>query len=291
MHHQHGTPLHELDDEVTVGNTGHGVHDQAVEAELLGDGLTVDVERVACKRTTAKRGLVDASLELAESLQVGREEGAVHEHPVAPSDGLCALQVGVARHDMLDIALSTRGDHLEEVHQVALKHIQLIPEPQTHVGRDLIVPATASVQLASNVLADDLPQPPLVGSVDVLVDAGLDLEGVVLPFLEDLLETTLDLRELMLGQELVVLVGAGVGDAAADVLRVEDAVEVDGLVVLGHDRVLAAGEAASPELSGRGCNLFVGHDCGICEWDRVCEGDGGWFSKSTNARYESQWLL
>jgi hypothetical protein len=99
--------------------------------------------------------------------------------------------------------------------------------------------------------------------VDVLVDAGLDLESVVLPFLEDLLETTLDLGELMLGQQLVVLVGAGVGDAAADVLRVEDAVEVDGLVVLGHDRVLAAGEAASPELSGRGSDLFVGHDCAV----------------------------
>jgi hypothetical protein len=42
-------------------------------------------------------------------------------------------------------------------------------QPDAHVCRDLVVPAPAGVQLAADILADDLAQSALVGGVDVLV--------------------------------------------------------------------------------------------------------------------------
>ena len=50
-------------------------------------------------------------------------------------------------------------------------------QPNTHIRSDLIVPASTSVQLASNVLADNLGQAAFVGGVNILV-VRLDLELV-----------------------------------------------------------------------------------------------------------------
>lgn len=44
-----------------------------------------------------------------------------------------------------------------------------IYQPDPHVGRNLIVPASARVKLASNILANDLRQSTFIGSMDVLV--------------------------------------------------------------------------------------------------------------------------
>ena len=73
-----------------------------------------------------------------------------------PSDRLCSLQMGVAWHYMLDLLLRSRSNDLQEVRKVALKVVQLIPQPESHVRSHLIIPASSGVKLTSNVFANDL---------------------------------------------------------------------------------------------------------------------------------------
>lgn len=157
---------------------------------------------------------------------------------MAPADGLGALQVGLTRHDVVDLGLGALRDDAQEALEEGLELVELVAQPQAHVGGDLLVAAAAGVQLAGDVLADDLAQAALVGGVDVLVGAGDDLEGAGPPLLLDLVG--LDLLELFLGQAAGLCVCTGEGDGTEDVLLVEDVVEGEGLVVLLHKGVEAA---------------------------------------------------
>ncbi|KAL1304814.1 hypothetical protein AAFC00_003742 [Neodothiora populina] len=96
------------------------------------------------------------------------------------------------------------------------------------------------MKLAGNVGANDLTQSTLVGSVNVLVNARLDVELVCPPFLLDSLESSLNLREFVFAQDTAILVAASPRDRSADILRVESAVKINGLVIGDHYRVEAA---------------------------------------------------
>lgn len=195
---------------------------------------------------------VDPLADLAQPLDVVGEGEAVAQHPVAPADGLGALKVGVARHDVVDLCLGALRDDAQEALEGGLELVELVAQPHAHIGGDLLVAAAAGVQLPRDVLADDLAQAASVGGVDVLVGAGDDLEGAGLPLLLDLEQAGLDLLELSLGEAAGFCVCAGEGDGAEDVLLVEDVVEGEGFVLLLHEGVEAAcwGEVMVVSLSG-----------------------------------------
>jgi hypothetical protein len=111
----------------------------------------------------------------------------------------------------------------------------LLDQPKPHVRRDLVVPAPSRVELSSNISTDNLTQPPLVGSVDVLVVL-LDGEAAVAPFLLDLVETATDLGELVGGEDGRggFGEGEGVGLGTGDVDGEEGLVEGEALVELPH---------------------------------------------------------
>ena len=88
---------------------------------------------------------------------------------VRPTERLGALQVGVCGEEGVVLLVGSRDDAVEEVLQVADEDVGLVQEPQSKVGRDLVVSGSTGVQLASNVLADELGKSSLVGGVDVLV--------------------------------------------------------------------------------------------------------------------------
>ena len=67
-----------------------------------------------------------------------------------------------------------------------LDDAQLFPRPHAHAADHLLVAAPAGVELASDILSDNLPKLPLVRRAGFLVNAGDDGEGVRLPFLLDL---------------------------------------------------------------------------------------------------------
>lgn len=263
MLHEHGAPLEGLGDEVTVGNGAHGVPQDTLEAQLLGHHVAVDAEGVTSKGTAAERASVDALDNLTEALEVVGEGEAVGEHPVAPADGLSALQVGVPGHDVIDLALGTGSRQLQEAGKLVVNLAELVAEPHAHVADDLLVAAAAGVELAGDILANDLAESALVGCVNVLVDAGDDGEGASLPLVLDLEKTLLELLKLLLGDDAVLGVGAGKGDAAKDVLLVEHTIEEDALVVLDHKRIEATGESTTPEHAA----LWLGargHGCRLC---------------------------
>ena len=275
VHGERG-PLQRLDDKVAVRHAEKGVSDDAVEAELGCQKLAVDLKGVSGERTAAERALVDALVQLAQALEVaGKGEGVGHD-PVRPADGLCALQMGVSGHEHVHVELGAADVGAQEVLKDDLNVVKLAAKPEAHVGGHLIVARAAGVQLAGNAGADNLAEAALVGSVDVLVDTGDNLEGVGVPLGLDQVQAADKLVALVLGQDAAQLKGLSVGLGALDVGGVHVAVIVDRLVVDSHERIGGAwgesalrltcwtsirrtGEAAAPELcGGHFCGRFVG---------------------------------
>lgn len=156
--HQEAAPLQRLEHKVAVGHGAHRVPQQALEAQLLGHHLPVHAERVAHQRAVAEGAAVDPLADLAQPLEVVGKGESVAQHPVAPADGLCALQVCVPGHDVVDLGRGALGDDGQEALEEAPEPVELVAQLQAHVGGDLLVAAAARVQLPRDVLADDLAQ-------------------------------------------------------------------------------------------------------------------------------------
>lgn len=140
-----GGTLQYLNDEVPVPNCGHAVHNETLEAEFLRQLHPIDAKRISSNGTATKRELVDILLREPYALEVGLERRGITEKPMAPSDRLCPLKMGIARHEAVDVLLRTLRNDLEEIDQVFLNQDQLITEPHAHVGRYLVVAAAASM--------------------------------------------------------------------------------------------------------------------------------------------------
>lgn len=83
------------------------------------------------------------------------------------------------------------------------------------------------MKLARNILPNNLTQPTLIGSVNILIYTMLNDEFIVLPFLKDLVQSLFNGSELLLCENAGPNVGAGKGDRALDVLGIKGLVEVD----------------------------------------------------------------
>lgn len=140
-------------------------------------------------------------------------------------------------HDVVDLGPGTPRDHAQEAGHEALEPVELVElvaQPQTHVGGDLLIAAVAGVQFTGRVLADDSAQAALSRR------CGCPRRCRPPTLVLDLEQACLDLLELVLGQAAGLCVCAGEGDGAEDVLLMEDFVEGQGLAVLLHEGVEAA---------------------------------------------------
>ena len=171
----------------------------------------------------------------------------MRKEEVRPSDGLSTLKMRVTRHECVDL-LPTTGDHdLDEFLEVAFDGLDLVHEPETHIGGDLIVPGPARVQLSTDT-ANEFGETSLVGGVDVFV-IRVNLEGAVLPLLTDLFETSDDNVFFVLAEYARLDEGSGVGLRSTNVLGVHALIVGERLVVGEKERVIFAGEAAAPKLA------------------------------------------
>lgn len=215
--------------------------------------------------------------EVTEAVKIPRERVGVGEEEVGESDGLSALEVSKPRGKVVDPLLGSDGEDANDLLQPLDVLVDLLHEPESHVGRDLVVPAPSRVQLASNVTADDLRQATLVRSVDVLV-VGLDLERPALPFGLDSVEAGADSVELGGSEDRRrgAREGERVGLGSRDIHSVETLVVRKTLVELPHpatqlvsvhlveayqssysQRVGLALETSSPELLGHCFSHFL----------------------------------
>jgi hypothetical protein len=135
--------LQNLDNEVSVADCGHAIHDEPLEAEFFRHLYPINAKGIARNGTATKRELVDILLCELQALEVGLEGCGIAEKPVAPSDRLCPLKMRVARHEVVDILLSTLSGDLEEIKKILLNQNQLITEPHAHIRRYLVVAAAA----------------------------------------------------------------------------------------------------------------------------------------------------
>ena len=170
-----------------------------LEAEVVGDRAAVDLPVDAGQRPGAERhhrGAVEGEL---EAQHVAGEHPEVGEQVVAEVDRLGALQVGVAGHRPVAMALGLRQQPLHrragEVDRLQRVHL----DDHRHVGGDLVVARAAGVELAGE-RADLLAEQALDRHVDVLVGL-LELEAVGADPLAHPVEAGDDLLELVLVED------------------------------------------------------------------------------------------
>lgn len=252
----------------------HRVATDAVHTEFGAEELAVDAEGVAGERARAEGEGGDAAggrrkvrcgergscggyarEEVAETIEVTGEGVGVGEEEVGEADGLSALkdQGGSAGRSSPDSKQVTHLEMRESSSEVvnpllgandenandSLEPLNvlldLLHEPQAHVRRDLIVPAPSSVELATDLGANDLGETALVGGVDVLV-VGLNDERSRLPLALDSVETGADGGELGGGEDGRggLREGEGVGLGTGDVDSIEALVVREALVELPH---------------------------------------------------------
>ncbi len=133
--------------------------------------------------------------------------------------------------------------------QLAPHVVDLVADPQPQVGRNLVVAAAAGVELAAHV-ADPLDQRPLdvhVNVFELLAEgefAGGDL-------VENLFQAGHDLVPLVVGEDAHLGEHQGVGDRAADVVRVKPPIEGHALGELLDTAVRRLVKHTAPRLTGQ----------------------------------------
>lgn len=142
---------------------------------------------------------------------------------MTPPDRLCALKVRIPRHQQFNLHFRPTRHHLQQINQVPINHPQFIPKPQPHIRRNLLVPTPPRMQLPSDLAPNNLTQPPLIRSMDILIRL-LGLKRTIFPLLPHLLEPFFNPLKLSTRQDPSVLIRARKGDGAGYVLGVEDAV-------------------------------------------------------------------
>ena len=98
MHAKHGRRVEKIGGEITVGDGVEAVLGNRAETERAGERGAVHWKRAAGERARAERQGGGPFAGLCQPLPIPRQRPEVPERPVTPADGLCRLQVGVARH-------------------------------------------------------------------------------------------------------------------------------------------------------------------------------------------------
>src|SRR6185369_11116478 len=209
------------------------------------------------ERGGAERQPVGARADLAHPLGVAREHLDVREQVVRERDRLRDLQVREAGQDGLGVLrceLDERALHVAEQHA---DRLDLLAQPQPHVGRDLVVARAAGVQLLTGV-AGELDQARLDVEVDVL-EIDPPLERLLLDLFGDLRHAAADRGEVGCGDDAAVGEHRRVREAALDVGAPEALVERDAGRVTLHELARRLRKARRPGL-GFLLELVRGHE-------------------------------
>ena len=266
-----GTPVHEI-----FGVAAHGVRDNgevgfefkhhvamayridtvranAVKSEFLRDEGAVVREGGTGHGSATQRKFAVQFQEVVEALHVAAH-GKEHAHQVmAEVDGLCLLQVRVARHHFAEVFLR-EVEHLFHQRNFegadfggAVTHVEL------EVRADLVVTAAARVDLLAEG-TDAFGKHAFHGHVDVFIGfLPQVLAGLVI--LEDAGEAIANLLVVGLAEHAGFHQALAVADAAFDVFFDEFGVELQAEAQVHHALRHAASEAACPHV---GLGTFLG---------------------------------
>jgi hypothetical protein len=201
--------------EVPVAHAVQAVAAHGGKAECLRQPGAVDGKGIAGQRAGPEREHRRAPGTIGQPFHITRECPEVGQAPMRERDRLCPLQVRISRHESLHVSVCLFQQLGLQMGDLGLEIGNLLQYVQPLVGGDLVVPAAAGVQLARGG-ADDLPQSPFDGGVDVLI-VRLDLKAAVSEFGMNLLQAIYELRRFVLSEDTGLGEGVCVGDATADI--------------------------------------------------------------------------
>ena len=165
---------------------------------------------------------------------------------MAKGDGLGALQVGVAGHNSGGILRRLPADDLDELHDVSLQGVAVIPQGQADIQRHLIVAAAAGVQ-ALACIADAGGQGLLHEGMHIL-GVGVDLQRTACQIVGNGGQPAEDILAVLFGDDALLGQHSGVDPAAAHILRDHALIEPDGGVEVVDAAVHRLGKPTLPEL-------------------------------------------
>jgi hypothetical protein len=231
-----------VQDEVAVGHRVERVRRYRGEAQLLGDHRAVGVEAHAGQRPGPQRHDAGRRVRVLEALAIAQQHPGVGEQVVREVDRLGALEVGVARHRPVEVALGGVRQRAGERRRAVRGRRSRLAREERHVGGDLVVARARRVQ-ASADRTDELGQPTLDRHVDVLV-AGREREPVLGQLASDRVEPREQHVAVGLGDDAAGRQHPRVGARLRHVMAPQAAVELKRRVERPEGRVLGLGEAA-----------------------------------------------
>ncbi len=160
---------------------------------------------------------------------------------------LCALQVGIARHNRVEVFLRLFHEHLFKVNRQLHQLADFLFDVQAHIERDLIVSRARRVQPLAGV-ADALRQRDLDIHVNILVFRIEYVEVVVFNIVEDFLQSGDNFLRLMLLDNSLSAEHSRVRNRAGDVLAVQPSVKLNGGVEIIYCVIGFLLETSCPKL-------------------------------------------
>ena len=135
--------------------------------------------------------------------------------------------MGVSRDDDSVVAFTAQHERRLQVFQQAINTVNRGSNPETQVGRDLVVAAASGVKFPARI-TNSIDQRLFDIHVDIF-QFFPDIERPIFEFGEDLGQVVLDFRTLVAGQDLLISQHVGMCDAAGDVMAKQSLVKADTL--------------------------------------------------------------
>ena len=105
------------------------------------------MENASARKGAASEGInVHALLRVLDSCDVAQQHFRIGQQVMPEGNGLCALEMGVSRHDGLSVFLRLVADHTDQLPEIGENIVRPLAEMQTNVERYLIVAAAGGVQ-------------------------------------------------------------------------------------------------------------------------------------------------
>ena len=246
MQHADGRSGQQFGHEVAVADGIQAVGGGAVEAQILGQALTIDVVGRAGQCARTQRAAQHAIHGVAEAVGIAPQHLDVGQAPVREQHGLRALHVREAGEHRVFLALGEFQQALVGRVDLGQTHADLLHAPQAQVGADLVVAAAAGVQLLAEV-AHARDQFTFHPAVHILVGCAREQFGIAGCQRADLSQRLLQACAFVLGDHARAADGRGPRHRALHVLLHQATIEGQAVVEHAEERVLITLHTSLPD--------------------------------------------
>ena len=245
-----------LDREIPIAADIDAVASHGIETEQFGRVMPIDWQAGTGNSGSAEGADVDSSSTVGHASSVPFEFLDVGEPVMRGQDRLGALEMRVGWNDDTRIAIAAAEERALQFDEQLVDSIDGVPNPQSQIGRDLIVAGSAGVEFATDI-AQGFDERVLDVHVDIFeFDAERELASIEPGF--DGLQFPLDGFEFVRGEQSLTAQHGGMRDRASDIVLVEPVIVGDALAETGQGIVHGIGEYAAAGWGSHGNNLSRG---------------------------------